>query len=308
MKNRKGLIIGLIALSSLGNLNSFAQQQKHEHLLTSKTDVHALDDMWQLSPATKKKTFSLSPYKPIYIIPIKYTNRPNDKPISFSGHMGIPDPLEYQKIEARMQISFKTKIFEDVFAGKGDLWFGFTQTSDWQLFNNDISRPFRDLNYEPELIFNYPVNWQVNNFRFRMVGLAVNHNSNGQSNPNSRGWNRIIFHVGMESNNWSFMLRPWIRFPENGKYDDNAQITDYYGHGDFTATYTKNKQVLSIMLRSNMRLNHNYRGFQEIRYAYPIKNNLKVFGVINNGYGETLLDYNWNQSTIGIGVAFFDWN
>jgi outer membrane phospholipase A len=55
-----------------------------------------------------------------------------------------------------------------------------------------IYAAFREVNYEPELILNFLLNlifWS----NTRMVGLALNHESNGVILI--RGWNRVIFHA-----------------------------------------------------------------------------------------------------------------
>jgi phospholipase A1 len=42
----------------------------------------------------------------------------------------------------------------------------YTQKSHWQIYNNNLSRPFRD---EPELILNFPVKFNLFGFKARMV-------------------------------------------------------------------------------------------------------------------------------------------
>ena len=65
--------------------------------------------------------------------------------------------------------------------GTADLWVAYTQKSFWQIYNAEYSRPFREINYEPELILNFPVNFKLFGFKTRMVGIAFNHLSNGKS-------------------------------------------------------------------------------------------------------------------------------
>jgi phospholipase A1 len=47
----------------------------------------------------------------------------------------------------------------------------------WQIYNTALSRPFREVNYEPELIFKFPVKFNLFGFKTRMVGVALNHKS-----------------------------------------------------------------------------------------------------------------------------------
>jgi phospholipase A1 len=51
--------------------------------------------------------------------------------------------------------------------------------SHWQIYNT-APRPFREVNYEPELIFEFPVKFNLFGFKTRMVGVALNHESNGK--------------------------------------------------------------------------------------------------------------------------------
>lgn len=296
----------ILGLALITSCSAYAQSPSKDNLF-DKEEIHSLSERWDLDPAAKGKTFAISPYKPIYVLPARWSNRPNDQPFSYSEHMGRPDAIDYNETEIRFQLSFKTKIVEGLLFGKGDIWLAFTQTANWQAYNEKVSRPFRELNYEPEVIFNYPLDLSLHNLKFKMAGLAFNHQSNGKSEPTSRSWNRLVFHLGMEYKDWTFMVKPWMRLKEKNKSDDNASITEYYGKGELTVAYQRNGQVFTFMMRNNMRLNDHYKGFHEFTYTYPIKNNLKAFFVINNGYGESLIDYNWNQTTIGVGISLMEW-
>jgi phospholipase A1 len=52
--------------------------------------------------------------------------------------------VDYDNVESKFQLSFKTKVLQSFFLGHGDLWVGYTQISHWQIYNNDLSRPFRE--------------------------------------------------------------------------------------------------------------------------------------------------------------------
>ncbi|APA93358.1 hypothetical protein HMPREF9714_01899 [Myroides odoratimimus CCUG 12901] len=297
-----------IIIASLCFLQVGFAQESEDLLFEKDRRVKGISERWELDPETKNKTFTITPYKQMYLLPARWSSRPNEMPTSFNSNNSATEPIDYNKTEIRFQISFKTKIATGLILGKGDIWLGFTQTANWQAYNDKESRPFRELNYEPEIIFNYPLNYAINEFKFKMVGVGFNHQSNGKSLPYSRSWNRITMHVAAEYKNWTFLAKPWIRLPEKRKSDDNPRISDYIGRAEFTIGYReKNGQLFTLMLRNNLKFNNHYKSFAEFTWAYPIKNNLKAFLVVNRGYGETMIDYNWKQTNIGLGISLIEW-
>lgn len=295
-------------LTALLFTSSLFAQELDDKLFDSNRGIKSLKDRWDLNPDSKGKTFAITPYKPIYLLPARWSSRPNEMPTSLHDANSATKPIDYNRTEIRFQISFKTKVATGLLWGKGDIWLAFTQTANWQAYNESESRPFRELNYEPEVIFNYPLDYSINNFKFTMAGIGFNHQSNGKSLPYSRSWNRITMHLGMEYNNWTFLVRPWFRLQEEAKADDNPRIEDYFGRGETIIGYqTKKGQLFTLLLRNNLRFNKSHRGYAEFTWTYPIKNNLKAFLVINHGYGESMIDYNWKQTNIGVGISLMEW-
>lgn len=297
----------IVFVSAICCVVTYAQDKSKDPIFETQRITNNLDERWDLVPGEKKKTFTIMPYKPVYLLPGRWSNRPNDQPVSDRANAVIPESIDYNQVELKFQLSFKTKVLEDFLFGKGDIWLAFTQTANWQAYNDKISRPFRELNYEPEIIFNYPLSLSINEFHFKMAGFGFNHQSNGKSLPTSRSWNRFTMHLGMEYKDWSFFLKPWIRMHESAKTDDNSNIEDYVGKGELLVVYNKGGHVFSLLTRNNLRFNKHFKGFNEFTWAYPIKDNLKAFLVINNGFGESLIDYNWSQTTIGVGVSLIEW-
>jgi phospholipase A1 len=288
-------------------ISYFSANAQIQALFDSKTQLRDLSERWELDTSSVRGTFLVTPYKPMYVLPIRWTNNPNEQPIS--GNVDpdyvAPDGVDYDNIETKFQLSFKTKVLQSIFWGHVDVWVAYTQISHWQIYNNNLSRPFREVNYEPELILNIPVTFNFLGFKARMVGVAINHQSNGKSEPFSRSWNRVIFHAGLERKNWTIYVRPWVRLP--AERDDNPDIAEYVGRGDVNVIYTKNGNILSFIGSHNLNFNSKARGNSSFSWSYPIKNNFKGYLLISHGYGETLIDYNHLQTTVGLGVSLIEW-
>lgn len=266
-----------------------------------------LTERWQLDSTAGKGTFLLTPYKPIYVLLGKYSSNPNEQPHSEnnSPEYIVPEGINYDNIELKFQLSFKTKILQSFLWGTADLWVAYTQKSFWQIYNVEYSRPFREINYEPELILNFPVNFKLFGFKTRMVGIAFNHLSNGKSDPFSRSLNRVIVHAGLERKNWTVYLRGWYGLSDNS--GDNPDISDYTGRSDLHLIYEKNGNIISFIGGYNMNFNSDPRGSAELSWSYPIKNNLKAYFQVSHGYGESLIDYNHLQTTVGVGISLVEW-
>ncbi|MFN2430923.1 MAG: phospholipase A, partial [Cryomorphaceae bacterium] len=186
--------------------------------ISANGEIRSLDKRWDLVDSVDRQTFRLEPYQPIYIMLGRWSSSPNERPTGKNPDFTLSEPIDLDVVESKFQISLKTKIAQGIFNNKGDLWVGYTQLASWQVYNQPRSRPFREINYEPELIFNYPLDFNVLGFRARMAGVSFNHQSNGQSLPLSRSWNRIIFHFAMEREGWQIMFRPW--YVIKGKTED----------------------------------------------------------------------------------------
>ena len=280
---------------------------QNKSLFLKKNLKGTMSERWELDSINKKGTFLLSPYKPIFVLPVRWSSQPNEQPYSGNGYPEyVAEPgVDYNNIEAKFQLSFKAKVLESVLWGKADLWIAYTQKSHWQLYNNELSRPFREINYEPEVILNVPVNFKVLGLNARMFGVAFNHESNGKSLPFSRSWNRIIFHAGFESGDWSFYLKPWLKL--RAEKDENPDINKYIGKAELNVIYTNNGNVFSFIGSHNLQFDQTLRGMGTFSWSYPIQGNLKGYFQVTHGFGETLIDYNNLQTTVGVGISLVEW-
>lgn len=260
--------------------------------------------------AAEKALFSFSgsflTHRPTYILPYTYVHSPNERPYSpRTGFTEYDNDLDYD--EAKYQISFKVPLLTGILDDKTTLWFGYTQLSFWQVFNNDGSKPFRETNYEPEIFARYAAQWDIGPGRLEAVTLGINHQSNGQSEPKSRSWNRILGGVAYTYDRWLFMVQPWYRIPENESDDDNPDIENYMGYANYWAVYKIDEsRTLSIKLLNNLKADDNRTSIQ-LGYSFPLGDTIKGYIHYYNGYGESLIDYNERIQRIGVGIMLNDW-
>jgi len=230
--------------------------------------------------------------------------------------LDIDPNAKAQNLEAKFQLSFKVKAWQDVFGQDIDIWLAYTQLSFWQLYNSAFSAPFRDTNYEPELLINFRTRYEIPGLRvlkLQFINVGFNHQSNGRSRPLSRSWNRIVANFGLEKQNFNLLLKTWYRLPEDQADDDNPDLAKYMGYGELWSIYYYKSMRFAVMLRNNLRGDEN-KGAIQLGFTVPLSllwdQLSEKFGLYLqyfNGYGESLLDYYTAANRISAGFMLVEW-
>ncbi len=274
---------------------------------------------WELEPASDCGTFGIRGYRPLSLSWIG-SDSVNKAPSSPAAGHTVTTPVNYSTSETRIQLSVRTKIARGLLTDgdsprRDSLWFGYTQQSYWQLFNGDISRPFRSTDHEPELTYIFPTDVPLEGgWRWRYAGLSLNHQSNGQSLPLSRSWNRIIAMVGVEKDDrFALTARAWARVPEKDENDDNPDISDMIGRAELAGAWNVNKtNTLALTLRHSLR--STARGSVRLEWLRTIgsarangePSRLRFHTQLFSGYGDSLLDYNRKRTVLSLGLSRVD--
>jgi phospholipase A1 len=273
------------------------------------TKAWNLDDLSNRDPS---KLGRLQPYRQNYLI-VKKTSSPNRMPDSPLIDHNVTTPNDIDAVETKFQLSFKADIGDQRnvnFWGIRTfrMWGAYTQQSDWQMFNTRNSSPFRETVYEPELIATLGTGHASG---LKLINLGWVHQSNGRPLPESRSWNRIYLLGGWEWNDvTSIMARGWWRIPEDPVKDDNPDISKYLGYADMVIRWEPidKSQAAALLLRDNLSRSDN-RGYVQLDWATPVRfgQAARMHIQISSGYGESLIDYNHSQNTIGLGFSFREW-
>lgn len=138
---------------------------------------------WELGDLDNR-ALRFRPHYANYLI-ASYSHAPNGEPyLPFRSLLKQEEGLSHA--ELAYQLSFKIKMIEQAFNKPLDLWFGYTQKSFWQAANHDASSPFRETNYEPEVMAVIPLKGSLLGVNARFAGLGFVHQSNGQAGSLSR--------------------------------------------------------------------------------------------------------------------------
>jgi phospholipase A1/A2 len=262
-----------------------------------------LSQLWDLDAVDKQGTFTLRPHHANYFLPARWSSRPNTTPSSPAPDRSVTTPLELDAVEAKYQLSFKLKILENIAPDNGDVWFGITQQSNWQVYNRSISAPFRETAYEPEAILSWRTDGGLLGWRWDLLALGYIHQSNGRAAPLSRSWNRAYAAFGLTRGSYTVIVRPWWQVPIGDADKDNPDLRDYLGHGDVRVIRLRGRHVYSALARYA----GGGRGFIGLDWAFPVVGTLRGYLQVTHGHGETLIDYNHSQTTVGIGILLLPW-
>lgn len=263
-----------------------------------------LENRYLAEQSLFENSFGILPYRRTYILPLSYLDDVNEEPYT---ELLMEEPgEELQQYEIKFQYSFKVPIGRRFLLGNDQLYFGYTQLSLWQAYNGDLSSPFRENNYQPELLWTIPLREPIFHGRLNHIVLGLNHQSNGQSGELSRSWNRATFDTAWADEDWAVALRLWYRFKESSAEDDNPDIERYLGYGNIQVGYRWDKYRFTGIFFNNLRRDENHTSV-DISLSMPVSSKLRGFIQYYNGYGETLIDYNHRNKRIGIGLVLSDW-
>lgn len=276
-----------------------------------------LSRFWELERGADCGTFGLRGYRPTSL-DLAHAGSVNGQPTSENPANDAVEFTDYRKTEMRLQVSLRTKLAQGIFAYRGDgmdsLWFAYTQQSYWQLFTPQLSRPFRSTDHEPELLYVAPVQSALpGEWRMRLGGVGLVHQSNGQSLPLSRSWNRLYLLGGFERDALQVHARVWKRLHEGNQNDDNPDISDYIGRGEVVVRWSPSREnVFSFTGRHALRSDGHgsvrlewFRTLADTGIGLP--SGLRLHTQIFSGYGDTLLDYNFRRTVFSIGFSLVEW-
>lgn len=213
--------------------------------------------------------------------------------------------------DARIQISFKYKLFGSSSADRGPadwhqgLHFAYTQRMFWDL--GASSSPFRNIDYQPELIYISPSTVLNNGMALAAQG-GVRHESNGRDGTASRSINSIYIApmAAIPLSDYRLTVSPRLSVYVGDK-SDNPDIIRYRGNAGLSVEIGKDK---GLRLSTSTRFNFSTgKGALNADLSYPLPRLLgggpDFYLYLQSfvGYGENLLDYNRYATRLRLGIA-----
>ncbi|NLS53495.1 phospholipase A [Hafnia alvei] len=241
--------------------------------------------------------FTLYPYDTNYLL---YTETSDVNKEAIQSYSWADDA---RKDEVKFQLSLAFPIIRGIAGDNSVLGMSYTQRAWWQAFNRSASSPFRETNYEPQLFVGWATDYQLGDWTLRDIETGFNHQSNGRSDPTSRSWNRVYARLMAQNGNFQAQIKPWYRIPESSSKDDNPDITKYMGYYEAQVGYEWGESVFTA--KGHYNWNTGYGG-GELGWSYPMTKTLRFYTQLYSGYGESMIDYNFNQTRFGVGIMLND--
>ena len=291
---------------TLGDLRRQCQQQTIDGNNGLARQRGAVEQRLEQERHNALRSFSIMPHRPNFILPVAYNS--HGYKAEHHQRANNDDTYTFDPTEAQFQISIKSPLVVGLFYNSMDIFAAYTNHSFWQVYNNDISAPFRETNHEPELWVQFNPGWELFGIVNTSNLFGINHQSNGQSGELSRSWNRLFATVVFEYGDLGLSFTPWYRIPESEGDDDNPDITRFRGHYEIGAAYKWDDHTFSLMTRNGLESDFR-RGAVQVSWSFPLGDWPFLRGYVQyyTGYGESLIDYDQYVNRVGVGLSLTDW-
>jgi phospholipase A1 len=178
--------------------------------------------------------------------------------------------------DAKFQIGFKQILAEFDAFFHSFLFLTYRQVIFWDIYQNSF--PFRATNYNPSLVLGKVL--IKDSQPSGLVWFALEHESNGLSGEDSRGWNFLSFQYSTKlRESWYGSLKGWI--PIGTQSENEADLLDYKSYFEGSLTYYPTEKLIfesefrrsftsewlgKIMLTANYRLSKHGNQFIYLQY------------------------------------------
>lgn len=213
---------------------------------------------------------------------------------------GIPlnRKMTNSSADALFQVSIRQRLTKTVLPFNTFAYLTYTQKSFWDVYSE--SSPFRDMNYNPGIglakIF-------INKGRLLGSGaIQFMHESNGKDGDDSRSWNYLNLTAKYYINLYlNISGELWIPYVDS---QGNKDLIDYKGLGKININCIDNTQKWWFELQLNPRKGFgNINTTASISFKVSDSSNQYVFLRFQDGYAESLLDYNKYSMSLRIGIC-----
>ena len=237
----------------------------------------------------------------------------------FANHMSFYEPIyfllgTYPAAEFQVSLKYKLIDLKDTVNPLAHLYFGYTQTSFWEIFTKDPA--FYDTSYKPSVFLYYPDLFQKDFFQLDLQ-LGGEHESNGRGGTEERSMNTIYLQPKVTvdlPDNFQFSLQPraWFYLYVG---DNNENMDQYHGYADALGALTwldpKTGEKIQLSTKFIIGDEGSHAGLLfDLRFnlaGLPVlrKFNPAIQVQYFQGYGQTLLQYNETSNGLRGGVCLW---
>lgn len=213
---------------------------------------------------------------------------------------GVPlnQEITNNTADALFQISIRHRMTKTILPFKTFAYITYTQKSFWNIYAE--SSPFRDTNYNPGIGIAKAI--ILNEQLMGVVFIQIKHESNGREKEDSRSWNYLSlaakYYINSQLN---ISGEFWVPYVDS---QNNSDLLNYKGLGKINLDCVDSTQKWWFEFQLNPRKGFgNINTMVNVGFKISKSANQYLFIRFQDGYGDSLLDYNKYSMNVRIGMC-----